>query len=76
MTKEEYYSLPHMRAMRRMIRRRARVWFHSLTPHYGVTCTLKLHDRSGANCLKSKRYKGRYRAYAKIRKFTTNAVSE
>ena len=62
-SKEEYYSLPHMRAIHRELRRRARKFLPGLAPNDGIRCRIDLRDDNGVDCLKSHRYKGRYRAY-------------
>lgn len=65
MSVSEYYSLPTIRKMRRMIRTQARKWTIAIVnkgnmkSNDGMKARLKLWDNKGGDTLKVRRYKGR-----------------
>lgn len=65
MSVSEYYSLPTIRKMRRMIRTQARkltiaiVNKGNMKSNDGMKARLKLWDNKGGDILKVRRYKGR-----------------
>lgn len=65
MKASEYYSLPTVREMRRMIRMQSRKWTITIDnkgnrkSKDGMKAKLKILDNKGGNILKVRRYKGR-----------------
>ena len=71
MSELEYYSLPTIRKLRRMIRanaRKHRIAFNkgSKKSKKSMQVRLKFFDDNGGNILKSRRYKGKIRNKGKL----------